>query len=248
MTREPFIERTFCIEGVDLAYPTHFRDGQSVVGLYAVHSKPAQALIADSGFEVAELWPGKTLLNLVCVHYTDTQCGAYEEIAFAFSVKPPHRALQVPYLSTWWSMLRGTIATFTWCLPVSSVLSQQCGIQMWGFPKTVEHLSHTNEQGLASFEWKRQGKRVLKVSIPSIGDREGGEISPGVYSVIDGQAMVSYLTQSYRGVGYHRNDYRLQLGEDQMSDTLRSLGLPKKPLLASWNGHLKFSMSAPVEL
>jgi len=243
-----YSERSFTIEGIELAYPTGFRDGQSAMGIFAVHSGPAQALIESSGFEVAEIFPGKTLLNLVCVHYTDTDCGQYEEIALAFAVKPCGNGFQIPYLSTWWSLLRGTIATYTWCLPVSSVLSQQCGIQMWGFPKTVETLTHRKEEGIAVFEWLRGEDRVLEISIPATGDKDQAEISPPVYSLLDGRAVVSYLTQTYSGVGYHRGSYRIELGEDAMSDTLRALGLPKKPLLAAWNSHLKFTMSTPADL
>jgi len=61
-------------------------------------------------------------------------------------------------------------------------------------------------------------------------------------------AVITAVAQTYSGLGYHRDGYRIKLGEDPMSDTLRSLGLPKKPLLAVWNSHLKFTMSAPEDL
>jgi hypothetical protein len=34
----------------------------------------------------------------------------------------------------------------------------------------------------------------------------------------------------------------------RVANELRRLGLPRRPLLATWNGHLDFSMSAPEKL
>jgi len=53
--------RCFEIEGKSLGYPTQFPDASSAVGLFAVPSRAAEALIADSGFEVAQVVPGRAL-------------------------------------------------------------------------------------------------------------------------------------------------------------------------------------------
>jgi hypothetical protein len=37
-------------------------------------------------------------------------------------------------------------------------------------------------------------------------------------------------------------------GCSRVANELRRLGLPRRPLLATWNGHLDFSMSAPEKL
>jgi hypothetical protein len=43
-------------------------------------------------------------------------------------------------------------------------------------------------------------------------------------------------------------DGRLSLGDHPVADELRSLGLPKRPLLSAWMGRLAFEMSAPEKL
>jgi len=243
-------DRIYKLEGRELRYPTHFRDGSQSMGLFAVSAAEADRIIESSGFRVARIAPGTAAMSLVCVHYTDTDCGSYEEIALAFFVRPRGRLarLQVPYLSTWIDAARGGVASYTWCLPVSSTLSRDCGIRMWGFPKTLEQIDYDDSDGRARSTWVIGGKPVLSFSVPAEGHREMREISPPVYSLFEGRPCVSYLTQRYSKSGRHGRDGVLELGDHPAADRLRRLGLPRKPLFAGWNGHLEFEMSHPEPL
>jgi hypothetical protein len=242
--------RVFQLEGRELSYPTRFYDGSSAMGIFSVPAKIADDIIADSGFTTARIAPGRTALSLICVHYTDTECGAYEEIAMAFFVKRSGRqaGLTIPYLSTWWDILRGNIASYTWCLPVSSTLSRDCGIFMWGFPKTLEHIDYENKDGRTRSSWMIDDEMVLSYSVPASGSKTANEISPPVYSILEDKPHVSYLTQRYSQVGHHGRDGILTLGSHPAADNLRRLGLPRKPMIAAFNGHLEFEMSHPQPL
>jgi hypothetical protein len=44
-----------------------------------------------------------------------------------------------------------------------------------------------------------------------------------------------------------RGGGRVELGGHPLSNQLRALGLPRRPLLGTWSGHLAFSMSAPIK-
>ena len=249
-TDSDYKNRVFQLEGRELSYPTRFYDGSSAMGIFSVPARIADDLIADSGFTTARIAPGRTALSLICVHYTDTECGSYEEIAMAFFVKRlGHQARPaIPYLSTWWDIVRGNIASHTWCLPVSSTLSRDCGIFMWGFPKTLERIEYQLEAGRAQTSWMIDDELVLSYSVPASGSKDAKEISPPVYSVLEGKPHVSYLTQRYSQVGHHGRDGILTLGRHPAADPLRQLGLPKKPMIAAFNGHLEFEMSHPRPL
>ncbi|MBW2388841.1 MAG: hypothetical protein JRG89_10435 [Deltaproteobacteria bacterium] len=133
--------RRFEIEGKSLGFPSLFQDGCSAVGLFIVPSRAAQELIRDSGFELAELLPGRTALSLSCIHYRESDCGVYNEISLAFFVKPKHgRPSAIPYLGTWLDIARDDAATFVWKLPVTTRLANDAGVRMWGFPKTIEEI------------------------------------------------------------------------------------------------------------
>jgi len=241
---------TFDLHGATLSYPTFFRDGHSAMGLFAVPAGPADRILADTPFSAARIAPGLTACSLVCVHYSDTDCGEYLEIAVAFFVDPFRSGdrLRIPYLSTWRDVLSGEIASHTWLLPVSTELARDAGIFMWGFPKHIAELDHEQLPETANFTWIEDGELVLRFSMPTGGHRNQPEISPPVYSLLDGRPVASRLTQRYSGVAHHVGGGSLELGTHPTADRLRALGLPKRPVVATWNGHLSFEMSAPESL
>jgi len=243
----PHATRRFRIEGRDLGYPTQFRDGSSIGGLFAVRSRVANELIADSGFRVAEIAPGRAVLALTGVRYTDTDCGAYEESAQAFFVRRVGQT-HIPYWSTWSAILRGRIASFTWKLQVNTTLSRDCGIRMWGFPKTHDSIAFERSGGRAEFRLRMQGQPALRYSVPASGTKTPTPVASPVYSIFEDAPHVSILTQRYSGTGHHPGGGRLELGSHPLSERLRALGLPRRPLLATWNRQLAFSMSAPIKL
>jgi hypothetical protein len=240
-------ERRFQIEGRDLGYPTMFRDGSTAMGLFAVSARAAQGLIAESGFEVAEIAPGRGIFSLNCVHYTDSDCGVYEEIALSFFVKKVGGGRGLPYLSTWAEILRGEIASYTWVLPVTTRLACEAGIQMWGFPKTVEQIQYMRTSERAGFDLRMDGQDVLSYSVRARGKGERCVEAP-VYSVYEGAPHVSILSQKYCEVGFQLGGGELRLGDHPLAEQLRSLGLPRRPLVSTWMGGFHFEMSAPSKL
>lgn len=241
-------DRAYEIEGRRLIYPTEFRDGCSTAGLFVVKSAVAQQLIIESGFEVAEIAPGRAILALTGVRYTDSDCGAYLETAMAFFVRRFGRKSGVPYASTWFDIVRGSAPTFTWNLQVTTRLSCDAGILMWGFPKTIEDIRYENRGDRAAFNLRMDGQEVFNYSVKATGSASPAPVTSAVYSIWEGAPHVSYLTQTYRDAAYRPRGGRLRLGDHPLAGQLRALGLPRRPLLATWAGHLAFSMSAPKKL
>jgi len=240
--------RRFRIEGHDLGYPTEFRDGSTAGGMFVVDAGVANELIAESGFEVAEILPGRAIMVFTGVHYSDTDCGVYEETAFAFFVKKLEGSVGLPYLGMWADIIRGQVASYTWKLQVTTRLSQYAGLEMWGFPKTLEDIDFEVANGFANITLKMDGREVLRYRVRAAGSGTPAPITSTVYSVFEGAQQVSYLTQAYRDAGYRPGGGRLELGSHPLADELRALGLPRRPLLATWMGHLAFSMTAPEKL
>jgi len=240
--------RTFEIEGQTLGYPSFYRDGSSALGLFLVPARSARALIAQSGFQVAEFLPGRAAFTLTCVHYTDSDCGVYEEISLALFVKAFGGGRRLPYLSNWWDIARSQAPIHTWRLPVTSTLARDAGIRMWGFPKTLEDIRFDLSGGRAGWALHKDGREVLRYSVRAQGSRHQLPSPTPVYSLFEGAPHVSHLTQEFRDLGVRLGDGRLSLGDHPVADELRSLGLPKRPLLSAWMGRLAFEMSAPEKL
>ena len=237
----------FEIEGRRLSYPTRFRDGSATVAIFLASAEKVQRLIADTPFVVSRVLPRRAAVTINCMHYTDTDCGVYEEVAFSVFVEPYSGSARVPYLPVLRRVIGGNAATYTWRLGVSTTLSRDCGIQMWGYPKQMADLEYSTSGGTARMVWRDGGARVLSLAVPASGSGTTGPIAPPVYSLMDGVPHVGTLTQVYGGVGRHRRGVDFTLGDHPVASELRGIDL-SRPLIGLWNEHIDFTMSAPARL
>jgi hypothetical protein len=241
--------RRFEIEERSLGYPARFQDGSSAVGLFMVPASAAQALIHESGFEVAQLLPGRAAFSLSCVHYRESDCGVYNEISMAFFVKKKHaKRSGIPYLGTWLDIARDAAATWIWKLPVTTRIANDAGILMWGFPKTIEEIDFQVSDGRAAFNLRMDGQQVLGYSVRARGKRQQPRGASAVYSSFEGAPHVTYLEHEFRDVGVSLGGGRLHLGDHPIAEQLRGLGLPRRPLIATWMGRLSFEVGPPEKL
>jgi hypothetical protein len=241
--------RKFEIEGKVLGFPSLYPDGSSAVGLFSVPARAAQALIRDSGFEVAELWPGRACFSLACCSYRESDCGPYNEISMAFFVKPMHgRSSAIPYLGTWLDIVRNDSATHIWKLPVTTRLAHDAGWQMWGLPKTIDEIDFEKADGRATFQLRMDGREVLRFSVPATGRRDQPPSASAVYSIYEGAPHVTILENEYHDFGMSFGGGRLSLGDHPIADQLRGLGLPRRPLVSTWMGRFSLKVGPPEKL
>jgi hypothetical protein len=241
--------RRFEIEGRTLGFPSLYPDGSSAVGLFMVPSGPAQELIREGGFEIAELLPGRAALSLACVNYRKSDCGVYNEIALSFFVKPKHgRPSRIPYLGTWLDIARGNSATHVWKLPVTTKLANDAGVLMWGFPKTIEEIDFERADGHAVFTLRMDSRDVLSYSVAASGKRHQPRSANAVYSVYEGAPHITLLESACDEVGISLGQGRLTLGNHPIADELRRMGLPRRPIISTWMGRTSFYVGAPRKL
>jgi hypothetical protein len=240
--------RRFEIEGRTLGFPAQFQDASSALGLFLVPSRAADALISESGFELAQVAPGRAVFSLSCVHYRESDCGSYREISMAFFVKKKGSANGIPYLGNWLEIARDRSATYVWKLPVTSRLANDAGILMWGLPKTIEEIEFEVSGERATFDLFMEGRKVLSYSVRAVGKRSQPRGTSAVYSIFEGAPHVTHLSHEYRDMGVRFGGGDLRLGDHPVAEQLRGLGLPRRPLIASWIGRLALEVGAPEKL
>jgi hypothetical protein len=241
-------DRTFEIEGQTLGYPAKFQDASSAVGLFVVSLSAAEEMIRGSGFEIAPVAPGKAIFSLSCVDYRESDCGVYREIAMGFFVKHYRRNNKIPYLGTWLDIVRDKANTFIWNLSVTTKLANDAGILMWGLPKTIEKIDFNVASERATFSLSMDDQEVLSYSVHAQGKRSQPSGASPVYSNFENAPHVTYLTHEYKDMGVGLGDGHLSLGNHPVSQKLRGLGLPRRPLISSWIGRLSLSVDAPEKL
>ncbi len=241
-------DRTFEIEGRTLGYPAKFQDASSAIGLFVVPLSAAKDMIHGSGFEVAPVAPGKAMFTLSCVDYRESDCGVYKEIAMAFFVKHYGRNNNIPYLGTWLDIVRDKANTLIWKLAVTTKLANDAGVLMWGLPKTIEKIDFKVSDERAKFTLSMDDQEVLSYSVSAKGKRSQPPGASPFYSNFKNAPHVTYLGHEYKDMGVRFGDGRLSLGDHFISEKLRGLGLPRRPLISSWIGRLSLNVDAPEKL
>ncbi len=241
-------DRHFEIEGHTLGFPSICGDASASLGFFLVSSRAANALIRDSGFEVAQVAPGWAVFSLTCVDYRESDCGEYREISMAFFVKKTGRSFGIPYVGTWLDIIRNKAATYVWKLPVTSQLACDAGVQMWGLPKTVEDIDMDFSGDYVTFNLHIDGQRVLSYTVRAVGKRSRPHKVSTLYSVYEGSPHVTRFVHKYGSMGTQLRGGALSLGTHPIAEQLRGLGLPRRSLISSWIGRLSLEVVAPEKL
>ena len=105
MSAVPSIQRpavpTFTIQGQEVRLPVRVRDASSAAATFVVSAAAARRLIpASDVIELAEIFPGRALCSLAAIEYRDNDLGRYNEISFAFFVRPKGTSRGIPYVNT----------------------------------------------------------------------------------------------------------------------------------------------------
>jgi hypothetical protein len=239
---------SYVFQNREVTLPVEVRDASSASATYLVSSDAARDLIPGDELEIAEVLPGRTLFSIACIDYRDNDLGNYDEISLAFFVRERGAGRHLPYLGTAVDFLGNKLGTYIHRLPVNQSFTCEAGCGIWGFPKTVEdiELRHFEKRSLATLTVG--GEHVLTFSVDRGGTRTLPDSEMTTYTYIDGVAHKTAFSSGAEGVGFQVARAELVIGDHAISKDLRSLGLPKRPLLSVWMEHMHGRFEAPVPL
>ncbi len=254
--------RTYTIAGRAVTMPVVVREASSGSATFLVPSRAARRWLPGpstgpalhsgplrmSGLDVVELLPGRALLSIACIDYRDNDLGDYNEVSIALFVRRRGRSAGVPYLGTMANLLRGRVATYIHRLPVNQEFTCEAGRTIWGFPKTVNDIKMEYGERRMSCVWKADGELVLAFTMPRGGSRTMPDAALTTYSYIEGAAHRTRFVSGADGVGFRLGGANVRLGRHPISDELRALGLPKRPLFSVWMERMRGRFEAPVPL
>lgn len=239
----------YVIQGREVTMPVVVRDAASGTATYLVPAAAARRLLPGPEIDVVEFAPGRALLSLAMIDYRDNDLGDYNEFSIALFVRARRAPRGIPYLGSWIAFLRGHVATYIKHLPVNQAFTCEAGRTIWGFPKSVEDVAITVEGGRATARLAMDGRHVLTFSLPAGGTKKIPEAALETYSYINGVAHTTAFRSTATDCGFSGGgSVALELGGHPIAEELRSLGLPKKPLMAMWMGHMRATFDAPEKL
>ena len=225
---------TYTIQGREVSFPVVVRDASSGAATYLVPAAAARALLPGPEFELVELLPGRGLCAIAIIDYKDNDLGDYNEVSIALFVRPRGERPSIPYLGNWIDMTRGELGVHILHLPVNQSFTCEAGSTIWGYPKTVQEITFDYTSDRASARLVMDGQHALTFSVPRGGTRTMPEREMKTWSYVDGAPHVTRAQQGAEGFGMRFGGAELTLGSGPVADQLRSLGLPRKPLMCTW--------------
>ena len=240
---------TFRILDRDVTLPVEVRHARAAMATFLVRARVAQSLLPGDELEVATTFPGRTPLLVGVIDYEDNDLGDYLEVSILVFVRPRAQPRGIPVLSDAYRMLRGRLGTYILALPVDQEFTCEAGRRIWGFPKTVERISLDRRDGEVVGRLEMDGRHVLTLSVRTGGARTLRSQTITTYTHLDGVLHRTEATQAGTGVGIRAGGARIELGDHPLADSLRSAGLPKRPLMSMWFEHFSgtFGPAVPVD-
>jgi hypothetical protein len=227
----------YTIQGRRVALPVEVRRASNASALWLVPAAAVAELLPDDAFQPLDVGGGQTQLILGLIDYEDNDLGDYREVAVIFFVHPRGGAPD-------------QAGSFIWRLPVDQSFTCEAGRTIWGFPKTVERIEYDYGPDRLRGTLHMDGRRVFTLTLPRGGEPSADAATAGfTYSYLRG---APHRTPMTTGGGAALNPpgppAALELGDHPLADALRSLGLPKPPMLVTWVPHMKGSFGAPEKL
>jgi hypothetical protein len=222
---------TYTIQGRTLRMPVEVRRARNWVAMFPVPFEPVRRLVAPAGLEVAQPKTGRVLITLGFVEYDDTDLGAYHEFMVSIMVRkhgrPPASQRQMSR-----EFRRNDIGVYIHRLPVDDRFSMEAGRGIWGYPKTLMEFARSDSGGATTWSLRGGGKlsvamrwRPRWVPLPR-------SAAPPTYTFLDGVLRMTAWESNARGVRARLRGVDLKLGEGELADELRSLGLPGRAFLS----------------
>jgi len=216
----------YTIEEQTVVLPVRVREATSVYASFLVPAAAVKKLL-PAGLTPLQTIPGRATCTIVGVDYREGDLGRYHEVGVCFLLRPQGGS-RFDLLS----MIRNQAPAYIHRLPVTTSFSCEAGRHIWGFPKEVMDIEFADSDATRTVTLRDEGRLVLQMSAPRGGTKKFAGVDIEAMGSWGGPVQITPAQMAGEGVKAGFRAGQLVLGDHPIAGELRSLGLPKKPLVA----------------
>jgi Acetoacetate decarboxylase (ADC) len=169
-TRRPLFDGVeqihLTFEGHDTVVPLRYHSGTAMLGVFAARSRALTAKAPDPSLRPLTVAPGISPLVVIGFEFV-TDIGAVNELCIAVPLRRSQLAIPLAPLAA--GVLRGSVPTWIWHLPVSTEIANALGRQMWGFPKIHAEIQIAEDgDGSRTTRLAENGSPILSLHGPAL--------------------------------------------------------------------------------
>lgn len=235
---------SFVVGGKNVPMPVLLRDGTAISAVFVVPTAQARRVIAAPRLPVPDLFFGRTLLSIACVEYKDCDLGIYNEVGITFMVQKPGTRV-FPVFGMTAGFLRKQVGAYVHRMPITLKFACDAGREIWGLPKTVEEITFSEAASTRTCTLVMDGAEVMQMTVAKGGSRRFANASLDALTCQAGVVRRIPFVSAGEGVGFRLGGGSIRLGNHPVADELRTLGLPKRPLMTTWIQKMQAQFDAP---
>lgn len=207
----------------------YFRDDLFAL-FFTADLQRIKALMPSDRLHPVTLPGGRSMLGFAAFNYIDTTIGPYGEIGVVVPCvhgpKPPP-----PILPGLMEAGYPNFGTLVLHLPVTSTVARDAGRGQWGYTKFVADMHFANTPEYMQCKMTEQERHILTMRVVKKGFFKRDTKPLITFSVNDGKLIKTTIPQkgAYR-FSLRPRDSFVKLGDHPVADSIRDLGLSKKPL------------------
>lgn len=237
--------KTYEIASRTVTMPVHVRDASQWAAQWLVPARAAQELIAHTGLEVAEPFPGRAIAVVTFVRYRDSDLDAYDEVGIGFVVRE-HGARAASATQRALEVARRRFGVYIHHLPVNAAFTLEAGRTIWGYPKFLADIAiEPDDDGAATCSLAHEGREILTLSVRNDGRIPLPPQAPPTYTFADGVLRRTTWDIARTRIAGNPDRAHLRLGSHPIADELRSLGLPRRAILSQSVADFRVRFHAP---
>jgi hypothetical protein len=220
------------IQGRRIGFPVRIGSASVACATYLVRASRARAFLRGSGLGLVSA-AGRTPLFLLFVDYRVNDLGVYDEVGVAFLARH-----------------RGRIGAYVHQLPVTQAFTMEAGRALWGLPKWLARIELEITGRHATCHLADGDRHVLTAALHTLPGRLPITVQGRLTALAprSGSVLASAVRMRVRGIRLGAAG-TLVLGRDHpMTEELRALGLPKRPLVTAIVDQVAFDMDAALEV
>lgn len=228
---------TFTIAGETVGMPVEIRSATTWMASFVLPTDAVQRMIYDSGFRVATTAPGRAMVNLAVVRYTDGDLGPYHELAVTAMIEPPDPGPDV-----------SRVGAFIHQLPVNQPFTLAAGREIWGFPKWMARIDIDDGRNRTICTLYDDDAFVLSLAIARGVPAPVRNAAVDAYSCLDGVRRRTKWQLDAAGARGRPGGARLELGDHPLAKELRDLGLPRRAVFTGSVARVRMRFGPPEVL
>ncbi len=233
------------VNGRKVRLPLFIRQGRGFAASYTVPSRRVREIVAPTGLQVVDVYPGHTMCTLAAVSFEESDLGAYIEFVVAFAVRE-EGPWTLPLVGMALDYYRGRIGMYLHHMSVSDAFVTDVGKSVWGFPVSHMDVRIAHSDGKHICRVHDGDSQVLTFSVRNNPRWAVGAREMNTYAFRNGERYRAPWVVDAQKVGARNGGAELELGQHPFADELRELGLPKRALMSATVGAFSAQLAAPL--